>query len=229
MSVSLTTYIISILVAVLAVVYIMYPVPALTPEIEEWRNSGKYLKFKSFYIFYKVVKGRSDQGGTLLTIHGFPTSSHDWVKILDLGLLKNVQQVIFFDMLGYGLSQKPRNYDFSIMEQADIAEAILNHLDIKEFHVLAHDYGDTVALEMLARLINYIAERSKYKERWVGALVGAKSPDPVNPRQFIDHYKKTVPNPSITVLPDHIGHYPQWEAPQEFITAYNTFLQKQLK
>lgn len=37
------------------------------------------------------------------------------------------------------------------MEQADIAEELLKKLKITQVHFLSHDYGDTVALEMLAR------------------------------------------------------------------------------
>ena len=37
------------------------------------------------------------------------------------------------------------------MEQADIAETLLGKLAVSKFHMLAHDYGDTVALETLAR------------------------------------------------------------------------------
>ena len=37
------------------------------------------------------------------------------------------------------------------MEQATLQEAFLNYLGIQKVHILAHDVGDTVALEMLAR------------------------------------------------------------------------------
>jgi pimeloyl-ACP methyl ester carboxylesterase len=54
-------------------------------------------------------------------------------------------------MLGFGLSEKPRNITYSIMMQADLQEALLEHLGVSEAHILAHDYGDTVAQELLAR------------------------------------------------------------------------------
>jgi len=55
------------------------------------------------------------------------------------------------DMLGFGLSAKPAPHKYSIHEQADIVESIVEQFGLKEFHVLAHDYGDTVAQELLAR------------------------------------------------------------------------------
>jgi pimeloyl-ACP methyl ester carboxylesterase len=54
-------------------------------------------------------------------------------------------------MIGFGYSAKPRGYGYSIHDQADLHEALLLHLDVRRYHVLAHDYGDTVAQELLAR------------------------------------------------------------------------------
>jgi pimeloyl-ACP methyl ester carboxylesterase len=55
------------------------------------------------------------------------------------------------DMLGFGFSDKPAGHPYSIMEQADIVEALIRTKQLDHFHVLAHDYGDTVAQELLAR------------------------------------------------------------------------------
>ena len=44
-----------------------------------------------------------------------------------------------------------RDSHYSIHEQADIVESIIQQLGLTHFHVLAHDYGDTVAQELLAR------------------------------------------------------------------------------
>ena len=54
-------------------------------------------------------------------------------------------------MIGFGWSDKPRNYAYSIMDQADLHEGLLSDLGVRKALVLAHDYGDTVAQELLAR------------------------------------------------------------------------------
>ncbi len=59
--------------------------------------------------------------------------------------------LVAVDMLGFGFSSKPTNAHYSIFFQADVQHALLDHLGIKDFSILAHDYGDTVAQEMLAR------------------------------------------------------------------------------
>ena len=44
-----------------------------------------------------------------------------------------------------------RGREYTVMEQASLQEEFLRYLGIQKVHILAHDLGDTVALEMLAR------------------------------------------------------------------------------
>lgn len=48
-------------------------------------------------------------------------------------------------------SQRPHKY--SIFEQASVVEALVAHLGLinQRVNVVSHDYGDTVALELLYR------------------------------------------------------------------------------
>lgn len=59
--------------------------------------------------------------------------------------------MLAFDYLGYGFSDKPLNYDYSIFDMADMSERLLIHLNVKSVMLIAHDVGDTVAQEMLRR------------------------------------------------------------------------------
>ncbi len=54
-------------------------------------------------------------------------------------------------MPGFGLSAKPLDFDYPIAAQADACEALLALHGVTRPHVLAHDYGVTVAQELLAR------------------------------------------------------------------------------
>lgn len=55
------------------------------------------------------------------------------------------------DLIGYGFSAKPDDYEYSILDQADLCEELLLRFHVEQYHVMAHDYGDTVAQELLAR------------------------------------------------------------------------------
>ena len=62
--------------------------------------------------------------------------------------------VVTLDMLGFGFSDKPKNVDYLISQQADIYEVVLQQFGVSHYHILAHDYGDTVAQELLARQLD---------------------------------------------------------------------------
>lgn len=87
----------------------------------------------------------------LLCMHGFPTASWDWHRLWPELVAR--WRVIAVDMIGYGFSDKPSRYDYSLPDQADLYQEILESLGVRRVHVLAHDVGDSVAQELLARSI----------------------------------------------------------------------------
>lgn len=115
--------------------------------IAEWREQGSIFSFDGHQIFYR--DSQDSRKPVLLLLHGFPTSSWDWREIWPA--LTVHFRVVCFDLLGFGLSDKPELPRYLIHTQADIAERLLESLGVATFHILAHDYGDTVAQEILAR------------------------------------------------------------------------------
>ncbi|TDG11887.1 alpha/beta hydrolase [Seongchinamella unica] len=118
-------------------------------RIEDWHARGTTGSLLGYDIFYIDEPATAEPLGTVLLIHGFPTASWDWWKIWPA--LNQHYRLVAMDLLGFGFSAKPSPHDYRITEQADICEALVRHLGLEQFHVLAHDYGDTVAQEMLAR------------------------------------------------------------------------------
>ncbi|MFI1760738.1 alpha/beta fold hydrolase [Streptomyces sp. NPDC020800] len=97
------------------------------------------------------VRQDGPAGGPPVTlVHGFPTSSHDWSLIVP-GLAARGHRVTTFDLLGFGYSDKPRRHAYSVLEQADLVEDVWRGLDIGDTALVAHDYGVSVAQELLAR------------------------------------------------------------------------------
>jgi pimeloyl-ACP methyl ester carboxylesterase len=110
-----------------------------------WRQSGEVFAYRGRSIFYRT----DGAGAALLCIHGFPTASWDWHALWP-ELIASFR-VIAPDMIGFGYSDKPVEYAYSILDQASLHEELLRALGVRRVHVLAHDYGDTVAQELLAR------------------------------------------------------------------------------
>ena len=114
--------------------------------LAEWRAQGRGFSFNGQAIRYWMA----GQGEPLLLIHGFPTASWDWHYLWQP--LAQRYRVVACDMLGFGYSAKPRGHAYSLLEQADLQQALLAHIgEQRAVHVLAHDYGDSVAQELIAR------------------------------------------------------------------------------
>lgn len=116
-------------------------------RLDGWRAQGHTLNFRGHEVFCRV--GGPEDAPALLLVHGFPTCSWDWAPLWDE--LTASWRVLTLDMLGFGLSAKPRDIDYTFALQADLQEHLLERHDVQEVVILAHDYGDTVTQEMLAR------------------------------------------------------------------------------
>lgn len=129
-------------------------------SIENWKSNGQYFDFDGHSIFYRQ-QGQKN-APALLLIHGYPSASWDWH--LQWPTLVQNFRVITLDMLGFGYSDKPVRFNksgnkkgtvkYSILTQADICSALLQSLGLSQVHILSHDYGDTVAQELLARSLH---------------------------------------------------------------------------
>lgn len=115
-------------------------------KAEQWRQRGEVRRVGSHRLFHV------DTGGDkpiIAILHGYPTSSYDYWRALPI--LSERHRVIGHDHLGFGFSDKPRDYSYSLIEQADHAIMLWQSLGITEAHVVAHDYGTSVATELIAR------------------------------------------------------------------------------
>ena len=119
-------------------------------ELEAWINAGCRERLLGYGIFCRVQAAPGKD--PLLLIHGYPTASFDWRPLWEP--LAERYSLYALDMLGFGLSDKPRNSDYPISLQADLCVALLARHGVTRPHAPAHDYGDTVAQELLAREVD---------------------------------------------------------------------------
>ncbi|MEO6699362.1 MAG: alpha/beta hydrolase [Paraperlucidibaca sp.] len=117
-------------------------------QLRAWEHSGEYRELKGQRHFVQVA----GTGPALLLLHGFPSASVDWAPLWPQ--LTAHFRCYALDFLGFGLSAKPKKHRYSILDQADRAEALLRAEGVERFHILAHDIGDTVAQELLARQLD---------------------------------------------------------------------------
>jgi pimeloyl-ACP methyl ester carboxylesterase len=140
---------------------------ANAPSLNQWQQQGKRISLLGQDIFYCTAG--DEKKPALLLIHGFPTASWDW-RYQWQALSENYF-VITMDMLGFGFSAKPQNGDYRIAFQADLQQALLKHLNIQQYSILAHDYGDTVAQELLARDLDQNGTSNGSKKSSISACI----------------------------------------------------------
>ena len=129
----------------------------LSENAREWLRKGNFFtynsKYKIFYILEKIndvsknieeKSSASVQNGDLVNVflHGCPRSSFDFKKIWDQFLSSKErksnsnQYLLSFDYLGYGFSDKPLDYTYSIFVKADMIERIFLQLNINNINLI---------------------------------------------------------------------------------------------
>ena len=117
----------------------------LTSRVREWSESGAREQVGGHELF---VHRRPGDGPAMLWLHGFPSSSYDWRGLLEA---HPEGDVLSFDFLGFGLSDKPADHVYTLAWQADAAEELVLRSGAEQVFVVAHDMGTSVATELMAR------------------------------------------------------------------------------
>jgi pimeloyl-ACP methyl ester carboxylesterase len=119
----------------------------LTERVQRWRDDGATEEALGRKLF---VRRRGGGDGTLLLfLHGFPSSSYDWRALFELRPAG--EATLCFDFLGFGLSEKPRDHEYTLAWQADAAEELVRRSGPARVFVVGHDMGTSVATELMAR------------------------------------------------------------------------------
>jgi pimeloyl-ACP methyl ester carboxylesterase len=116
------------------------------PRAAEWIAENDTLVSRRGH---RIAFRRRGAGPTLLLLHGFPTWSYDYAEVASD--LARDHDVITLDFLGYGASDKPNPYEYSVAESADIVEDLTAHLGVKSTRLVIHDYGGIVGQELADR------------------------------------------------------------------------------
>lgn len=96
---------------------------------------------------------------TLLLIHGYTASTYVWKTVAPL--LADAQfHVVAVDLVGFGYSDKPASFDYTIASQARMIERLMNRLGIGKATMIGSSYGgavaSTLALDYAERVENLV-------------------------------------------------------------------------
>lgn len=102
-----------------------------------------------------VKYGVQGEGEPLVVVHGTPWSSFNLRHLIND--LSHHYQVYYFDLLGYGASDKS-DADVSLGIQNKLLDALIDHWQIDSPYIVGHDFGGTTVLR------NHILDQRKYKK-----------------------------------------------------------------
>jgi len=111
-----------------------------------------FFNYNGINIFYEVT---GNGGECIILIHGLGSSSRVYSNISKYDFFRKNFKVLFIDLVGYGNSDKPVGFDYSIKSQALACLHLIDYLGINSTHIIAHSMGGVVA--------QYICESMKVK------------------------------------------------------------------
>jgi len=155
----------------------------------------------------RIAHGVYGDGTPVILMHGTPSSSLIWRHSIEK-LVGHGYKVHLFDLLGYGLSERPwdPDIDTSISGQLPVLEGLMDHWGLTSAHIVGHDFGGAVAQQVgvlrpeLARSItlidavsydSYPSPRTR-QQMAAGLDVLAKVPDAEHRAHFRDWVRSAV-------------------------------------
>ena len=109
-------------------------------------ENSHFVDVDGLHLHYQQFGERTDP--VMLLIHGYTSSTFVW-KTVAPEFAERGFQVIAVDLVGFGFSQKPAWFDYTIQSQARVLSRFMNRLGIGKATVVGSSYGGAVA-SMLA-------------------------------------------------------------------------------
>lgn len=120
--------------------------------VPEWLDHGQF-PFQSRWIqtsagrVHYVDEGPRD-GEVVLLVHGTPTWSFEYRHVMPV--LAKTRRVIAVDHLGFGLSERPRDFAYTPEAHSEVLHEVIERLRLRRFALVVHDYGGPIALPLAA-------------------------------------------------------------------------------
>ncbi|HEX8691071.1 MAG TPA: alpha/beta fold hydrolase [Longimicrobium sp.] len=109
-------------------------------------------------------------GEPILFVHGTPTWSFEW-RHLVRGLA-STHRCVAPDLLGFGLSDRPRDFAYTPEAHAEALERFADALGLDGFTLVVHDYGGPIALPLA---LAGRARRLVVLNTWMWSFAGDRS------------------------------------------------------
>ncbi|GAA2788481.1 hypothetical protein GCM10010441_11980 [Kitasatospora paracochleata] len=137
------------------------------------RVSHRYVEVDGVRVFYREAGPRD--APTLLLLHGFPTASHQFRRLIDA--LGTRYHLLAPDYPGFGHTEAPDGFRYDFEALADIAEGFVRAVGATRFAVYAFDFGGPVGFRLAVRhpewITGLIVQNANAYEEGLSAMARA--------------------------------------------------------
>lgn len=112
-----------------------------TDKIHHAENSH-FVEIDGMTVHFQEFGAREDP--TLFLIHGYTASTYVWHTVAPMLAAANFH-VVAADLIGFGYSEKPKSFDYSIASHARVLTRLMDRLGIGRATVVGSSYGGAVA------------------------------------------------------------------------------------
>lgn len=111
-----------------------------------WLNKTEYPFNANYFDVNGIKMHYIDEGigETILFIHGTPSWSFDYRNIIKK--MKSNFRCIAVDQIGFGLSDKPENYNYSTRNHSLTLEKFIEEKELQDITLVVHDFGGPIGL-----------------------------------------------------------------------------------
>lgn len=111
-----------------------------------WLDRSEYPFFANYFQVnnQKLHYIDEGQGEVILFVHGTPSWSFDFRNIIKD--LKSNYRCIAIDHIGFGLSDKPKDYDYSTANHSKTLEKFITEKQLENITLVVHDFGGPIGL-----------------------------------------------------------------------------------
>jgi len=103
-----------------------------------------YVSVSGYKLYYKIFGANNPE--TVLCVHGGPGLTHDYILSM-ADLAKDGYKVVFYDQLGCGKSDVPKNLNMFTIERAlDDLEGFRREMKLGKVHMFGSSYGGLLAI-----------------------------------------------------------------------------------
>ena len=159
-----------------------------------WPYSPQFFEGNGFRMHYVDVPGPPDSDEVFLCVHGEPTWGYLYRNIIPA--LSRIGRVVVPDHMGFGKSETPSGFSYTIEEHSNHLDRLVTALDLRRLTLVLQDWGGPVGSAIAYRQPERVSRLCI-----MNAVVGGRAPsNPVRDSPWFQWVNSAAFEPTVRNL-----------------------------